>query len=211
MNGTNFNSFRSSKAGYIGATLDLHVGPWNEDLVDESSGEFDNPPQQDNSPGCPSLAFTFSHLGYELQDPMTDNETLQTYYQLVTTQSNLTTMICYHLLEEIQANVTFLPPDFTVSTLQPAVPDEDSVRYLASGPHGQTSFEYRPQTHIQNELAVFGQSQYPNLGSNSQPLDNFFVVVLAGKHPIEPANLIVEANQDKLMNAVQSFYRRYMA
>jgi hypothetical protein len=41
-------------------------------------------------------------------------------------------------------------------------------------------------------------------------LDNFFIAILAGKYPIEPANLTGEANQDNLMKAVQGFYRRYM-
>jgi hypothetical protein len=213
MNWTNYYGFNvdSSNEAYIGAMLDLHVGPWNEGLVDESSGEDDDPPQDDNPPGCPSLAFTFGHLAYKLKDPTTDNETGQTYYQTVTTQPNLTTMICYQLLDEIQSNVTFLPPDFTISTAQPPVPHENSVRHLASGPHGETSFEYRPQEHIEDELKVLGQTQYPNPSSSWPLLDNFFIAVLAGKHPIEPANLTGEANQDNLMKAVQGFYRRYMA
>jgi hypothetical protein len=213
INWTNYYGFGldSSNEAYIGAMLDLHVGPWNEAVNDESSGEYDTPPQSDNPPGCPSLAFTFGHLAYKLKDPITDNETGQTYYQTVTTQPNLTTMICYQLLDEIQSNVTFLPPDFTISTAQPPVPHEDSVRHLASGPHGETSFEYRPQTHIQDELKVLGQTQYPNPSSTWPLLDNFFIAVLAGKHPIEPANLTGEANQDNLMKAVQGFYRRYMA
>jgi hypothetical protein len=213
MNWTNYYDFNSdtSSEAYIGAMLDLHVGPWNEGLVDESSGEYDTPPQNDNPPGCPSLAFTFGHLAYKLKDPVTDNETGQTYYQTVATQTNLTTMICYQLLDEIQSNVTFLPPDFTISTAQPPIPHEDSVRHLASGPHGETSFEYRPQSHITNELKVLGQTQYPNPSLDWPILDNFFLAVLAGKHPIEPANLTGEANQDNLMKAVQGFYRRYMA
>jgi Protein of unknown function (DUF3433) len=155
---TNYYGFDpdSSNEAYIGAMLDLHVGPWG--AVDESSGENDSPPQNDNPPGCPSLAFTFGHLAYKLKDPITDNETGQTYYQTVTTQPNLTTMICYQLLDEIQSNVTFLPPDFTVSTTQPPVPHEDSVRHLASGPHGETFFEYRPQAHMQDELKVLSQT-----------------------------------------------------
>jgi hypothetical protein len=213
MDWTNYYGFSldSSNEAYIGAMLDLHVGPWNGGLVDESSGENDDPPQHDNPPGCPSLAFTFGHLAYKLKDPMTDNETGQTYYQTVTTQPNLTTMICYQLLDEIQSNVTFLPPDFTISTAQPPVPHEDSVRHLASGPHGETSFEFRPQAHITDELKVLGQTQYPNPSSSWPLLDNFFIAVLAGKYPIEPANLTGEANQDNLMKAVQGFYRRYMA
>jgi hypothetical protein len=192
--------------------VDLHVGPWNEELADESSGEYDSPPQNDNPPGCPSLAFTFGHLAYQLKDPKADPDgSGQIYYQTVTTQPNLTTMICYQQLDEMQTNVTFLPPDFTISTAQPPVPHEDSVRHLAGGPHGETSFEYRPQEHIQDELKMLGQTQYPNAGSDWPLLDNFFIAVLSGKHPIDPANLTGEAHQDKLMKAVQGFYRRYMA
>jgi hypothetical protein len=97
MDWTNFYNFGSgdSSEGYIGAMLDLHVGSLNKEVVDESPGESDSPPQNDNPPGCPSLAFTFGHLAYELEDATTDNVTRETYDQTVTTQHNLTTMICY--------------------------------------------------------------------------------------------------------------------
>jgi Protein of unknown function (DUF3433) len=178
-------------AGYLGKILDLHVGPWAaifEGSYDETNADI----QGDNPPGCPSLAFIFGHVSVN-----------------GTAKSNVTTMMCYQLLEEVQTNVTFYLPGFTISASNPPVPDESTVKYLHSSSNGDTAFEFRPQSHLDNEFRMFSETGY---GLSDLPSsDPFFQAVLVGRNPVAPEDLVGPENQNKLLTAIQGFYRRYMA
>jgi hypothetical protein len=128
-----------------------------------------------------------------------------------TSPSDITIMLCEQLLQEIQTNVTFNLPDFSISTSQPPVPDESSMRDLPSGSHGETAFEYRLQSNLYNHLALFNQTEYEFNNGGREPVDSFFQGVLNGRPPVDPATLLGPENQADLMDAVQRFYRRYMA
>ena len=190
----NFESGNGTAIRYCGKIQDLHVGPWTTDF-ELSSDEAEADIQGDNPPGCPSLSFTFG-----------------SFFVNPTAKSNITTMMCYQLLEEVQTDVTFYLPGFTISASNPPVPDESTVKYLHSSSSGDTAFEFRPQSHLDNEFSMFGQTENGSgEDSNFSLLDPFFQAVLFGKNPAAPEDLVGSENQDKLLTAIQGFYRRYMA
>jgi hypothetical protein len=181
-------------ARYVGKILDLHVGPWTAEFED-SSGETTTDIQGDNPPGCPSLAFIFGYVSVN-----------------GAAKSNVTTMMCYQLLEEVQTNATFYLPGFTISASNPPVPDESTVKYLHSSSNGDTAFEFRPQSHFDNEFAMFGEAGHGSGEvSDLSSSDPFFQAVLVGRNPVAPEDLVGPENQNKLLTAIQGFYRRYMA
>ncbi|KAK7973413.1 hypothetical protein PG988_007547 [Apiospora saccharicola] len=101
------------------------------------------------------------------------------------------------------------------------VPDESSVRYLPSGPNGQTAFPYRPQVHFDLEVAIWdGDFQFGGYGSANvvtfyeDPnivLDGFFALMLHPNNSVLPEELLGSQNQDRLQKEILSVYRRYMA
>jgi hypothetical protein len=99
-----------------------------------------------------------------------------------TSPSDITIMLCEQLLQEIQTNVTFNLPDFSISTSQPPVPDESSMRDLPSGSHGETALVYRLQSNLYNHLALFNQTEYEFNNGGREPVDSFFQGVLNDRH-----------------------------
>jgi len=195
-----FSVNRSKKGGssYVSQVLDLHVGPWNESW-ESSWGETDQ--WADNPRGCPSLAFTFGYFGW--------NET----GYLDTSKSNITTMMCYQLMQQVDVNVNISLPDLSISTSSPPIPDETTARYLPAGRSGMEILEYRIEGHMEMQLSVFDQDQYTS--TTDQLTDNnvypFYQAVLLGKDPVHPSLLTGPENHERLINATQAFYRRYMA
>jgi Protein of unknown function (DUF3433) len=188
----------TDRSSYVGQVLDLHVGPWNESW--DSSWDEDNI-MADNPQGCPSLAFTFGYFGW--------NET----GYLETSKSNITTMMCYQLMQQLDVNVNISLPDLSISTSSPPIPDESTIRYLSAGRSGMDTLEYRIEKHLETQLSVFDQDQYTS--TTDQMADNtvypFYQAVLLGKDPVHPSLLTGPENQERLINATQAFYRRYMA
>ncbi|KAJ0109415.1 hypothetical protein J7T55_000340 [Diaporthe amygdali] len=198
-------SFNSGKSGLVGQMLDLHAGDRNLRF-----GEFSLPLQNNSAPGCPSLAFTFGNYSLNTSDIL--NITLNA------PPAWFTTMSCFQLMAEIQTEVTLSIPNFTVIS---AVPDESTIRYLPSGPSGQTAFPWRPQLHFELEVIVWdGNVTYGGFGSPSvvqnydnpnYNVDGFFTLMLQPSSGVYPENIRGPENQGKLVDAIQGLYQRYMA
>ena len=185
---------------YVGRILDLHVekpaqigiGANNDEFpgyVDEEGVPGD---YNDNAPGCPSFAFTYGRI--------TRNDV-----------SELTSMVCYQLLEEVETNIVFNLPDLEISAESPPVPDEAHATLLHSSSNGDTAFEFRPGYHLADEFRMIGSNLPPDLRNARTRIDPFFQAILYGRYPHDPAQLIGKNSTQELFEAVQGLYRRYMA
>ena len=185
---------------YVGRILDLHVQKPNQIGIGANNDEFPGYVDEegvpgdynDNAPGCPSFAFTFGRI--------THND-----------DSELTSMVCYQLLEEVQTNVVFNLPDLEISAESPPVPDEALATLLHSSNNGDTAFEFRPGYHLADEFRMIGSNLPPDLRDARTRIDPFFQDILYGRYPHDPAKLTGENSTQELFEAVQGLYRRYMA
>ncbi|KAL1860706.1 hypothetical protein Daus18300_009049 [Diaporthe australafricana] len=189
----------------LGKMLDLHPGDSNYTF-----GEHKLPLQGNSPPGFPSLAFTFGRSSLEHSSEDLDRA-------LYPTTDAFTTMSCDQLMAEVQTNVTLSVPGFTVIS---AVADESTKKYLASGPDGETAFAWRPQLHFQLEVTISdGEFTFGGLSAGIQDeydspyysVDGFFSLLLQPGSGLRPEDLLGADNQDHLLDAIQSLYRRYMA
>lgn len=202
-NGTeNFIEFSNSfslhgNTSFVGKLLDLHVGPFDP-IQGSSFGELAPNTQSDNPPGCPSLAFIYGYA--DVNNP---------------SKTAVTTLMCYQYIDQIEANVSFALPAFTIPITQPPSVNESSTQRLTSGPNNETAFPFRIQLHMDDEFSSFNQSasSTSTLASSSLPLDNFFQGVLFGQQPLDQALLAGTSASDvsQVFGSIRGFYRRYMA
>lgn len=192
---------------FLGQMLDLHPGDSNYTF-----GELTQPLQDNSPPGCPSLAFTFGNysregdVDHDYSDGPPDPDGV------------FTTMSCYQQMTEIQTNVTLSVSDFTVLS---AVPDESTAKYLASGTNGETAFGWRPQVHFELEVTIwdsnvsfggFGSPKVVQYYDNpNYNIDGFFALLLQPGSGFYAEEMVGAGNQDRLLDGIQSVYRRYMA
>ncbi|OCT46426.1 hypothetical protein CLCR_01041 [Cladophialophora carrionii] len=183
----------TQNSSYVAKMLNLHVGPF--DPVHElSEGELSPSTQKDNPPGCPSLGFLYGFV--DVNDK---------------SRSQATALMCYQQMEQLPVEVTLVQSDLSISLNTPPIPDESEVKVLASGPNGETAFQYRIQVHMDRELSLFNQTEYDSSGTGTSTVDRFFQGVLFGKTPIPQAWLADVSHAREVMSAIQAFYRRYMA
>lgn len=165
-----------------------------------AGGVFDLPigSGASNPAGCPSLVLIFGYFDVTLNEP-----------------SNATAMVCHQLLQEVQTDVTFLLPGWTVSDADPPKPLEDTVRYIPNGPNGSDSFEWHISHNMLQSLIVFDRFTTNAMTGTqrymSGQMDSFFEAVLFGRQPIDPAMISGPLHEQNLLHAVTAFYRRYMA
>lgn len=206
--GESWDSLEPARAGLLGQMLDLHPGASND-----TYREFSVPLQENSPPGCPSLAFTFGKY-IDSHDSSGDVDT-----PVNPRPDAFTTMWCYQLMAEVQTDITLSIPDFAVTS---AVPDESTTKYLASGPDGKTAFPWRPQLHFENEVVVWdGNITFDNSDSVKSPqsnpyltypnIDGFFALLLYPTTGFRVDEMLGANNQDRLLEGIQSVYRRYMA
>jgi len=194
------NNFELPEGGagtYAGAQLDLLFGD-NATVYGndgEARGQYigDNPPV-----GCPSLALTFG------------------YFQLGSSdKSRVTTMICYQQIQQLEANLTLRANTTAVDAQHPPLVDESSVALLANpnSTAGVKSFDFRIQNNLAQQMTAFNGgtgtvAENPALAST---YDIFFQAVLNGTDQRDPKVLAGPDNQDRLLDAINDFYRIYMA
>ena len=181
---------------YMGTLQDLHTGPFES--WDYAAGEVSD--YNENDPGCPSLGFVFGHM------PKRETDTTGTKVPAI---SNMTMMTCYQLLQEIDATVTFDLPTLQVSSTHPPVLHDSTARYLQSGPNGEIAFQYRLQDNVEGMLYM--SRDMPRDSWDIPHISTFYQAVLFGRTPETEASLTGPENQERLFNATQAFYRRYMA
>lgn len=135
-----------------------------------------------NGPSCPSLAFFFG------------------YFMLNSTSSeNITAMTCVQGLEEIETNVTFVLPDMTIPADLPPVVNETSAKWIVS------------EDYVGTMMQGGYFDLYPSNYDSSLYLDGFIETVLYGTEGIPANELLGPSSADRLVDAVQHVYRKYMA
>lgn len=182
---------------YAGAQLDLLFGE-NATLYGnygEARGQYigDNP-----AVGCPSLAFTFGRFGLNSTD-----------------KNQVTTMICHQEIHRLDAEVTLKPNSTTIDPSHPPSVQDGSV-VLQDNPTSTTgvqSFDFRIQNNLAREMTVFngGIGTAASDPSSTNTFDIYFQAILNGTEKHDPASLVGEDNQDVLVDAINGFYRIYMA
>ncbi|KIW97988.1 uncharacterized protein Z519_01572 [Cladophialophora bantiana CBS 173.52] len=194
----NFELPPGGKGTFAGAQLDLLFGEnaTTYGNYGENRGQYisDNPPV-----GCPSLAFTFGHFQLDSTD-----------------RSQVTTMVCYQEIQGLNANVTLLPNSTTIDSSHPPAVVESSI-FLHDNPlsnsSGVKTFDFRIQNNLAQEVTVFnGEGGTPATNpSTTNTFDIFFQAIINGSEPHDPATLAGPDNQDVLIDAINRFYRIYMA
>ena len=187
----NFPMSPTPNESYGGIVLDLHVAPsFGDSLGFQSYGDGSGSSEADNPPGCPSLGFIFGY--FTVGDD---------------TNINATGLICSQLVEEVQTETQFLLPSLELDPEHPPVPDESTVKYLAN----QTeALPYRVQVAFDSEVPAHNgtpafESAIPTA------LDPFFQALLYGQENVDPSSLVGSNKTDRLINATNHVYRRYMA
>ncbi|KIW14529.1 hypothetical protein PV08_07313 [Exophiala spinifera] len=180
-------------SSYVASMLDVHVGPFDPVLA-SSSGELAPAAQQDNPPGCPSLAFIYGYV--DVNDD---------------SRNTITTRVCYQQMQQVPVHLWLSVPDLDISPGHPPTLDESDPVLLKSGQNGETGFPYRLEVHMDNELSLYNQTQFAPSSISQSTIDAFFQGVLFGRAPIPEAWLADSARSDEVVSAIQAFYRRYMA
>lgn len=176
---------------YGGIVLDLHLAPsFGDSLGFESYGEEAGSSEADNPPGCPSLAFIFGYLN--VGDGM---------------ETDTTALICSQLAQEVQTETHFLLPSLDLDPDNPPIPDEGTVKYLVNE---TSALPYRIQVAFDSEVTATN-STHAFQPSGSTILDPFFQALIYGQDSVDPASLVGSGNTDRLINATNHIYRKYMA
>ena len=136
-----------------------------------------------NAPGCPSLAFLLGR-----------------FEQQHISAENVTAMLCVQGLEEVDALTTVALPDMTIDTSNPPVVDEASARWVVAEDYIGTFYGQGLTFRSYNEDPGFALEG-----------GAFFQTVMYGTDGVPFDELVGEANQERLVEAVTDVYRKYMA
>ncbi|KIV87543.1 hypothetical protein PV11_03082 [Exophiala sideris] len=193
----NFELPSGGQGTYAGAQLDLLFGPNASTYGNygEARGQYigDNP-----AVGCPTLAFTFGYFQLNSDD-----------------QSPVTTMICYQEIQSLQANVTLKLNTTTIDSNHPPVIQNSTVSLEVNpiSTTGAKSFDFRIQNNLANEMTLFnGAAGTPATNpSATNTFDIYFQAIINGTNPHDQATLVGADNQNALIDAINQFYRIYMA
>ena len=190
---TGFPVQRGSQGNYVARLTDLVFGR-GSGLYDNAGEENSTHVEDSPAVGCSSLIFTF---GYIVEDggEITDQQ--------------LTNLVCWQRLQQVDVNATFVLDTATqelTRVLKASMVDQHEEvlvqNPLAIVDAGKTSFDWRIESHFNYEMQPF----HP-----SRRIDNFFQALLYGRDPVDPADLLGEANQSRLVAKIQTLYGRYMA
>ncbi|KAI1740291.1 hypothetical protein F4680DRAFT_419102 [Xylaria scruposa] len=185
---------------WYGCFLDLHMGPWNASnpSFDQSGERNPQQKQPDNPDGCPSIGIMFGHL--------TDNQTLPS--------ANMTALFCCQEIQEINTNVTVWDKDLKANSplkfgraniRSPPVSDESTAKLLTNGTRSIESFHFRIENNLdrQSWSTLAGEDIIAFYSS-------VFTILFYGPDPMPLQNLLGLNNRQRLMDAVNSIYNKYM-
>jgi Protein of unknown function (DUF3433) len=142
--------------------------------------------------GCPSLGAFFGSYGSDtLNDPVTYN--------------NITTLLCYQRLQEVQVNIPFTgnPSSPSANFTGSPLVDTDRVRTLSDPQTGLISLSYRIVTYTDGYLTGF-QNRV------NERFDSFFNHLTWGPNGTSHEAMLGPNNSDTLISAMNNLYQKYM-
>ena len=152
---------------------------------------------------CPSLAFVFGRV---VPPPgASDNNVPIPAEQ----KSNITVLICHQNLQKVNADIGFASSAFDLDPSQAPLVDESSTSLVSHDMPGVYSFGWSI------DLAT-GFTFASNITDEQDQanFDTFFLGALGSSgvsNPINPIPFLGGGNVDRLLNALNAFYRSYMA
>jgi hypothetical protein len=186
---------------FLGAFLDLHLGPWKESSLGlaDSSGEYpaNVEAQLDNPAGCPSIGAFFIKAV---------NKTVQ--------KENVTALLCSQMIQQVRVNVTYTGLDLnnpTVSLHKGPVLIDGSATNLTNGTDGIDTFPYRVQTYLGT---LYGKANLTSIEHDDpvipEDIDSFIEHMIWGPNGTAADALAGRENRHVFKEAVQALYARYM-
>lgn len=106
---------------------------------------------------------------------------------------------CTPYLEQIDLDVTFIDPNYTIDSTRPPRPYPESAKVVASR-------QTLPFMAWQNLL-----SYYKSVDHAAQQFDEFFNALVYGKDHISPVDLLGPENADRLVDVTERFYAKIVA
>ncbi|OQV03738.1 hypothetical protein CLAIMM_08746 [Cladophialophora immunda] len=162
------------------------------------------------SEDCPTIGFYFGHLRVNDTAPL-----------------NVTTMMCWQDIEEVDATVAFLPPSMKVDPSRPPTVDESTRRTVKSKAQLYTAELIADNLPLwqtgppQGDHPARASLLYADLEplhttpatgySGSSSVESFFQTMILGGSGIDPEDLMGVENQSRFFTATQHLYRKYMA
>ena len=149
----------------------------------------------DNPEGCPSLMFYAVSMAVIDKPGPTDWET------------NLTALVCRQQIEEVQTNVTFQLPAYSVDKANPPKTLEQTARYVDNGTAGAVSRSYQ----IANWLSVGFEDPTPFPFNGETIAHPFYSAVVKSPNMTSLDKLFGEENVENFIQATNRGYGLYMA
>ncbi|KIW23379.1 uncharacterized protein PV07_11585 [Cladophialophora immunda] len=162
------------------------------------------------SEDCPTIGFYFGHLRVNDTAPL-----------------NVTTMMCWQDIEEVDATVAFLPPSMKADPSRPPTVDESTRRTVKSKAQLYTAELIADNLPLwqtgppQGDHPARASLLYADLEplhttpatgySGSSSVESFFQTMILGGSGIDPEDLMGVENQSRFFTATQHLYRKYMA
>jgi hypothetical protein len=192
------------EGSWFSCFVDLHMRPWNATWNSsspnyEDSGEHPELKQPDNPNGCPSIGVMF---GYRSRINGTSP------------RANITSLFCYQEIQEVQTTISFLYEDLKDGL--PFKPGEKNIRFtpfvnestaikLTNGTSGIESFNFRVEGHFRSPVWDWpGIEQFKNYD------DPIFDIIMHGPDRIPREDLVGPKNRQRLQDAVNRQYQKYM-
>ena len=186
---------------FLGAFLDLHLGPWKESSLGMADSSDEYPvnieAQLDNPAGCPSIGAFFMKA---------TNKTVH--------QDHVTALLCSQMIQQVPVNVTYTGSNLTNPTIsldKSPVLTDGAVTNLTNGTNGIDTFPYRVQTYLG---PLYGRANLTAIEHKEpaipEDVDPFMEHMIWGPNGTAVNALVGRENQHVFKDAVGNLYARYM-
>lgn len=177
-------------------------------------GSVDTTPAKDSDPsnllrandhGCPTFAVTLGKLSTTKQGNSGDVGSWGF-------EQDLATIVCYQNLEEVEAEVNWHVPDFTLDSRKPPVADDSTAKKLKTA-RGSERFPFSLNTWLDGLVdPVFNRTIPGPSGEqfNDNELDDFISAMVFSKDGRPVDQLQGEHNVKNLQAMSTKLYQRYM-
>ncbi|KAI9146825.1 hypothetical protein HJFPF1_13393 [Paramyrothecium foliicola] len=199
-------NFPIPKNGTIGIIERANSMLWYRD---ESPGEvrgdflFGSPFPSEARSGCPQFSVTFGWA--KVLNSIGQGN--QTKYEI---QSNLGTILCHQNLEQVDVDVRFNLPEYSLDSSHIPIPDETSAKPIHQS-NGLISFEF-DQTNFIEAFSYHVLHKAVTVLHGSAPVEEpLLKAAVLGRESCLADNLIGEENTGNLSTAIDGMYQRFMA